>query len=94
MVEASLTALGRRVPGTLEKAVSAGGPFHVRPNDILRELERGQRADPRLVGVLRHLRHLRNEAAHAPEFALSEGAVLEYGVLAEEARLQLERLGV
>jgi hypothetical protein len=94
MVEAELAALGRRLPSTLQKAVSAAGPLHIRTNDVLRQLEHEQQADPRLVSVLRHLKHLRNEAAHAPEFTLSEEAALEYGILAEEVRLQLERLGV
>lgn len=44
----------------------------------IRFLESSEKLDRNVVSLLRDLRGLRNEAAHAPEFALSKNAALEY----------------
>ena len=93
-VEEELTDIGHRLSGP-EEIVSGLGPMRrIRPNEVLRSLEREKRADPNMISLLRHLQHLRNEAAHAPQFALSEEAALDYGALAERVRQELGRLGV
>ena len=48
-------------------------------------LEESGRMDPALVELLRHLRTLRNQAAHAPEFALTTDAAIQYIQLAHAA---------
>lgn len=49
----------------------------------LRRLESSDRIDRSIVSVLRELRALRNQAAHAPEFALSTDSALEYAAAAQ-----------
>lgn len=44
----------------------------------LRAFEKNEKIDRNILGLLRDLRGLRNEAAHAPEFALSKESALEY----------------
>lgn len=44
----------------------------------IRFLERSDKLDRSLVSLMRDLRGLRNEAAHAPEFALGKAAALQY----------------
>jgi hypothetical protein len=41
-------------------------------------LERQERLDSSVISLLRDLRDLRNQAAHAPEFVLSKESALEY----------------
>jgi hypothetical protein len=48
-------------------------------------LEDSGRMDPALIDLLRHLRALRNQAAHAPEFALTTDAAVQYIQLAQAA---------
>lgn len=45
----------------------------------IRFLEQHPSLDRGVIGLLRELRALRNEAAHAPDFALSKASALEYG---------------
>ena len=47
--------------------------------DAIRTLERSELVDRSILGSLRELRALRNQAAHAPEFAISKEAAFEYG---------------
>ena len=49
----------------------------------IRFIEQHTDMDSKLIMLLRHLRGLRNKAAHAPEFALSTNAALEYAKIAE-----------
>jgi hypothetical protein len=48
----------------------------------LRILERSESLDRNVIGVLRDLRGLRNEAAHAPDFALTKESAVEYAASA------------
>jgi hypothetical protein len=48
------------------------------PHQALRFLERKQIIDPALGSVLTDLKSLRNEAAHAPQFALSAASAMGY----------------
>jgi hypothetical protein len=49
----------------------------------IRFLEGLDGLDSAIVSLLRDLRGLRNQAAHAPEFALSPGSALEYAAAAD-----------
>ncbi len=49
----------------------------------LRALENAPNIDRKVLGLLRDLRGLRNEAAHAPDFALSKQSAIEYANAAE-----------
>lgn len=51
----------------------------------VRFLEESGRLDPGLVGLLGDLRSLRNQAAHAPEFALTPTAAIQYVHLSQAA---------
>lgn len=51
----------------------------------LKFLEENGRIDPALVTLLRDLRGLRNQAAHAPEFALTSDAAIQYVHLSQTA---------
>jgi len=57
-----------------------GPEFHNRTMtyQALRAFEKNEKIDRNIVGLLRELRSLRNEAAHAPEFALSRESALDY----------------
>lgn len=48
----------------------------------LRILEHSESLDRNVIGLLRDLRGLRNEAAHAPDFALTKESALEYAASA------------
>jgi hypothetical protein len=61
--------------------------------EAIRYLERSGKLDRAIAGPLQELRMLRNEAAHAPEFALRRESALEYASLAERLALHLSRLG-
>lgn len=52
------------------------------PLAIFRALQRAEVLDPGKLRILHELRVLRNDAAHAPDFALSKDSVLEYSRLA------------
>ncbi|MGB7210170.1 MAG: hypothetical protein WBD27_16050 [Pyrinomonadaceae bacterium] len=43
-----------------------------------------------LIPILKDLRGLRNEAAHAPDFAFSPGSAIEYAGVAERVRQEIE----
>jgi uncharacterized protein YutE (UPF0331/DUF86 family) len=53
------------------------------PVRVIRVLENADVVDPAVMAIFHDLRALRNQAAHAPEFALSTEAVLEYVELAK-----------
>jgi len=53
------------------------------PVRVIRALENANVVDPAVMAIFHDLRALRNQAAHAPEFALSTEAVLEYVELAK-----------
>jgi hypothetical protein len=46
--------------------------------EAIRVLERSESLDRNIIGLLRDLRGLRNQAAHAPDFALTKESALEY----------------
>ena len=49
----------------------------------LREFEKNEKIDRNILGLIRDLRGLRNEAAHAPEFALNMKSALDYANAAQ-----------
>lgn len=49
----------------------------------IRALERSGRLDQNAVSMLRDLRDLRNQAAHAPDFAISTDSAIEYAEAAD-----------
>ena len=77
----------RRVElATLATAKIASGdnlPIKVKPFQAIRALEQNERIERSAINLLKELRSLRNEAAHAPQFALSQESALEYTALAE-----------
>ncbi len=56
-------------------------------------LEHDPTYDRSIGAVLRELRSLRNQAAHAPEFALSKDAALDYAASASRVASYLDTLG-
>ncbi len=48
----------------------------------IRLLERNEALDRNVIGLLRDLRGLRNQAAHAPDFAVTKESALEYAASA------------
>jgi phosphate uptake regulator len=58
----------------------------------IRFLEKSDRLDRNVVSLLRDLRGLRNEAAHAPDFALGKDAALEYAASAAAVASYLDRM--
>jgi hypothetical protein len=55
------------------------------PVRVIRALERASVVEPGFMGLFHDLRGLRNQAAHAPDFALSADAAMEYAQLARSA---------
>jgi DNA-directed RNA polymerase subunit F len=53
-------------------------PAIILPRVALKHLEQSERIDRQTSALIRDLRSLRNEAAHAPEFALGSDSALEY----------------
>lgn len=60
--------------------------------DALRKLERSEQMAPSILGLLRELRTLRNQAAHSPDFAISKEAAFEYGKSSQVVAEYLRRL--
>jgi len=60
--------------------------------EAIRHLEQSDELDSGVVGLLRDLRGLRNEAAHAPDFALSEESALGYADAAERVASYLREM--
>jgi hypothetical protein len=58
----------------------------------VRHLEQLDKLDRGVVSLLRELRGLRNEAAHAPDFALSEASALDYADAAERVASYLRSI--
>ena len=80
---------------TLETARRiAGDEFRNRTltYDALRKIERSEQVDPSILGLFRELRALRNQAAHAPDFAISKEAAFEYGKSCRAVAEYLRRL--
>lgn len=71
-VEAAAFDAARRLDWAVPSEKSSNGAF------AMKFLERHPQVDRSIVGLLRELRSLRNQAAHAPEFALSKSAAIEY----------------
>ncbi|MCH7564877.1 MAG: hypothetical protein IH968_13755 [Gemmatimonadetes bacterium] len=61
------------------------------PFQIIRGLEKADAVSSSLSSVLHELRSLRNEAAHAPDFALDEDSALSYSATARRAISSLVR---
>lgn len=61
-------------------------------HNALRILERAERIDQQTSGLIKELRSLRNQAAHAPEFALSIDSVLEYAAIANRLARKLKKI--
>ena len=62
------------------------------PYDAIRSLERSQLLGRSILGSLRELRALRNQAAHAPEFAITKEAAIEYAASARAIAQYLRRM--
>jgi hypothetical protein len=58
----------------------------------IRALEHSRVLDETAVSMLRDLRALRNEAAHAPDFAVSPATALDYALTASRLTSYLELL--
>ena len=56
----------------------------------IRALERSGRLDPTAVSMLRDLRALRNQAAHAPDFAISTDSAIEFADTADKLTAYFE----
>ncbi len=61
------------------------------PFQVIRALERAEVIDSSTSSAIHELRSLRNEAAHAPEFAFDRESVLSYDNLARRVQWQLEQ---
>ena len=59
----------------------------------LRVLEQSDSLDRNVIAVLRDLRGLRNEAAHAPDFALTRESAVDYGTSASFIAQYLRSVG-
>jgi hypothetical protein len=86
---AAVTEAWRQVEGALIEAAKRKGvdlpPRQVAlPIYVLRALQAKGALDPGKVAIFNDLRALRNSAAHAPEFALSQESALEYAALATQ----------
>jgi hypothetical protein len=71
-------------------------PFDQRTHvyHAFRLLESMPNVDRSTTGALRELRALRNEAAHAPEFALTKQSAIEYAMSAQAIAARLRRLDI
>jgi len=58
----------------------------------IRLLERSEALDRNVIGLLRDLRGLRNQAAHAPDFALTKESALEYAASASTVARYLRQV--
>jgi hypothetical protein len=70
----------------LEAAERLGGDIFKNKTltfQAIRFLEQQKDLDRSIISILRDLRGLRNQAAHAPEFALTKESALEYAVVAD-----------
>jgi hypothetical protein len=79
----------------LEAARSIGGESFRNKTltyQAIRLLERTESLDRNVISLLRDLRGLRNEAAHAPELALTKNASLEYAESAATVARYLRRI--
>lgn len=90
-VEAAGLAAARRLQSDLPTpALRSGRPLD--SYEALRLLEHSGKLDRAVVGPLRELRMLRNQAAHAPEFALTRDSALEYASVAERIAAHLNQV--
>jgi len=80
-VESAAMSAARRLGGPRSKTLSY---------EAIRYLEQSDRLDRGTVSLLRDLRGLRNQVAHAPEFALSARSALEYEDAAARVAAHLE----
>lgn len=83
-VEAAALGTARRLGWQAPSSKASNGSF------AMKFLERHPALDRGIVGLLRELRSLRNQAAHAPDFALSKGAAIEYGLSASRVATYLK----
>ena len=67
------------------------GRVERRPYTAMRLIQQAQLVDPKYVTLFEDLRTLRNQAAHAAEFAAPPDAVIRYAELAKELADELRR---
>jgi hypothetical protein len=67
-------------------------PAILLPNNALRHLERSEWLDRQTLAIIKDLRSLRNQAAHAPEFVLGSDSALEYGAVAYRIARMLKQM--
>lgn len=82
-LEAALTKAARK------RQVPADSPPR-NPREAVRLLQQHDAIPSSSASVIGEMRHLRNQAAHAPEFALSSSSAIEYGNLAWALSRELE----
>jgi hypothetical protein len=67
-------------------------PAIIPPHIALKHLEKTERIDRQTLALIKELRFLRNQAAHAPEFALSTDSAIEYASVAYRLARKLRQL--
>ena len=67
-------------------------PAVILPQNAISILRKSERIGSIISAIIRDLRSLRNQAAHAPEFALSSDSALEYALVATRLIKQLKIL--
>jgi hypothetical protein len=86
-VEMAAFDAARRLDWQVPNDKASNGAF------AMKFIERHPQVDRSIVGLLRELRSLRNQAAHAPEFALSKSAAIEYASSAARVAEHLRGVG-
>lgn len=86
-VESAAFDAARRLGWLVPSEKASNGSF------AMKFLERHPEVDRSIVGLLRELRSLRNQAAHAPDFALTKSAAVEYASSATRVAKYLRGVG-
>jgi len=69
-------------------------PANLSAIEAIQLLQQSERLSPETLRLLRRLRSLRNDAAHAPQFALTTGSALEYVSIVGGVAERLKSSGV
>ena len=67
-------------------------PAIILPHSAIKHLQQSERIDRQTSALIKELRSLRNEAAHAPEFALGSHSALEYASVANRLARMLKNI--
>ena len=93
IIEAWLTVLQQTADACLRLGLVSSPRELRRRIDTISLLRKAGHVNEDLDAVLRHLRHLRNEAAHDMQFDISPAQATDYLVLCEEVAAYLGQLG-